>query len=80
MKPISQQSNFKPEVKIINYRPLPESGMLVYKQWLLTEEWSDLYLLETAHEKAEYLQTKLLAKLDEILPVKTLKLRSDDQP
>ena len=80
MRPISQQSNLKPEVKVINYRPLPESGMLVYKQWLLSEDWSELYQLETAHKKAEYLHSRLMVSLDKFLPVKTLKLRQDDQP
>ena len=80
MRPISQQSNLKPEVKVINYRPLPESGMLIYKQWLLSEDWSELYQIETAHEKADYLHSKLMLALDKFLPLKTLKLRQDDQP
>ena len=80
MKPISQLDNPKPEVKVITFRPLPESGMLLFKQWLQTEDWSELYQLETAHKKADFLHSKLIAKLDTFLPVKTLKLRKDDQP
>ena len=79
MRPISQNNCPKPQMKIIKYRPLPESGMLMFKQWLQTESWSALYQLETAHEKAAHLHRELLAKLDCYLPVKILKIRKDDQ-
>ena len=79
MRPISQNNYPKPQMKIIKYRPLPESGMLMLKQWLQTENWSVLYQMETAHEKAEYLHKELLAKVDYYLPVKVLKIRKDDQ-
>ena len=80
MMPISQNNYPKPQVKVITYRPLPESGMLMMKQWLQNENWAQLYRLETAHEKAEYLHTTLLEKLDCYLPEKTIKVREDDQP
>ena len=44
------------------------------------ENWAQLYRLETAHEKAEYLHTTLLEKLDCYLPEKNIKVREDDQP
>ena len=80
MRPISQNNYPKPQVKVITYRPLPESGMLMMKQWLQNENWAQLYRLETAHEKAEYLHTTLLEKLDCYLPEKNIKVREDDQP
>ena len=63
MRPINENSNSKPKQK--KYRPLPESGILMYKQWLQYETWNDLYQLENAHQKAEILQTLLMEKLDE---------------
>ena len=80
MRPINENSNSKPKQKIIKYRPLPESGMLMYKQWLQHETWNDLYQLENAHQKAEILQTCLVEKLDDHLPVKTIKIRAGDHP
>ena len=53
--------------------------MAQFKIWLQTEPWTDLYLRENAHDKAEILQNKLLEKLDKYFPQKTLKIRSDDR-
>ena len=64
----------------ITYRPLPESGMLAFKQWLQNENWLEVYQLETAHQKAEYLHKTLIEKMDCFLPEKTIKVRKDDQP
>jgi hypothetical protein len=80
MKPISQSDVPKPKQKVITFRPLPESGMLVYNQWLQTEMWQELYQVDTAHQKAEMLHTTLLQKLDLFLPMKTIKIRNDDHP
>ena len=43
MKPISQCDAQKPKQKVITFRPLLESGMLLYKQWLQNEIWQELY-------------------------------------
>ena len=78
MRPINQSENVKPKQKLITHRPLPESGMLMLKQWLQNEAWQELYQAENAHQKAQILQTGLLKKLDEYLPVKSLKIRFGD--
>ena len=78
-KPITRLGEYKPAQKVINYRPLPESGMLQFKVWLQTEPWTELYQKENAHLKAEFLQNKLLEKLEECLPQKTLKIRANDK-
>ena len=80
MRPISQGNYPKPQLKVITYRPLPESGMLAFKQWLQYENWLEVYQLETAHQKAEYLHKTLIEKMDCFLPEKTIKVRKDDQP
>ena len=79
MRPISRNNCPKPKMKVIKYRPLPESGMIMFKQWLQNESWVNLYQLETAHEKAEYLHSVLLEKLDCYLPEKVLKIGKDDE-
>ena len=65
MRPINETENQKPKQKTIVYRPLPESGILMLKQWLQNEKWQELYLKETAHQKAENFHSKLLDKLDQ---------------
>ena len=34
MKPINEGENVKPKQKLITHRPMPESGLLKFKQWL----------------------------------------------
>ena len=80
MRPINSLENHKPKYKVITFRPLPESGLLQLKQWLQTETWQLLYLKETAHEKAELLQTTLLEKINLFLPEKKWRIREDDSP
>ena len=65
--------------RIITYRPLPESGMLMMKQWLQNETWQQLYQLDNAHQKAELFHNTLLEKLDFYLPEKNIKLRAGDR-
>ena len=78
-KPISQLGDSKPKQKEITFRPLPESGMLAFKLWLQNEPWNELYQSDTAHRKAELFYSKLLKKLDQYLPQKKMKIRSDDR-
>ena len=80
MKPISQLNNPPIKKKTITFRPLPESGMLMFRQWLDSETWQQLYQLETAHEKSEYFHSKLLEYMDFYLPEKTIQIREDDRP
>ena len=72
-KPINHLGEYKPAQRIINYRPLPESGMIQFKSWLQTEPWHEIYKNENAHLKAELFQNKLLLKLNEFLPQKHLR-------
>ena len=65
---------------MITHRPLPELGLMEMKQWLQKENWQLLYQKETAHDKAEVLQSILLDKLNTFLPEKTLRIREDDPP
>ena len=79
MKPICQSEQPKPKKKTITFRPLPESGMLELKNWLLTEPWVNLYQAENAHRKAEILHQTLMEKLNIYLPEKTLHISPDDK-
>ena len=81
MVPITNISFLSSRTKrSITYRPLPQSGILKMCQWIVKEDWSEIYNAETAHLKAEILQLKVLNKLDECLPEKMITISSDDQP
>ena len=64
----------------MKYRPITESGLVRFSNWLEIQTWSEISELETAHAKAEKLQSMLLAQLDIFLPEKYLKLNENDKP
>ena len=57
-----------------------QSGILKMKEWLIDETWEPVFKADSAHKKAEIFQQMLMSKLDEIFPIKTQKIQSDDQP
>lgn len=68
------------QYKSITFRPLPQSGINSMGQWIVKESWSDIFNTETAHEKALRFQDTIMSKLNTFLPLKTIKISSDDQP
>ena len=61
-------------------RPFPQSGMVKFQEWLIDQDWKEVYTAESAHDKASIFQNILVSKLDEIFPEKKRKVQSDDQP
>ena len=61
-------------------RPFPQSGMDQLTEWFIDQTWDQVYSEQSAHKKAEIFQHLLTQKLDEIFPVKTRRISSDDQP
>ena len=80
MVPIdSVNNNPARKLKIVKYRPLPESGISDMGKWIVSHDWSAVLNASTAHEKAAILQSTLLEKLDLFLPEKVVKFTSEDQ-
>ena len=80
MRPIdSVNNNPARKLKIVRYRPLPESGIREMGNWIVNHDWAEVFSASTAHEKAFILQTTLLEKLDVFLPEKNVKFTSEDQ-
>ena len=80
MKPISTMNNQPARTKRkVTIRPLPESGLTQFENWICLHSWDNVYTAITAHEKAEVFQTELLLKLNECLPEKIMTFSSDDQ-
>ena len=81
MRPISTISNRSVrEKRKVKFRPLPQSGMLKFGEWLSQQTWDEVYNANDVHEKAACFQQKLMKALDEYLPEKTVTFSSDDQP
>ena len=66
--------------RIIDFRPIHETGITKMKEWLVDYDWKDVYNVDTGHEKAEVFQNTLLTKVNEFFPMKRIKINSDDEP
>ena len=79
-KPINAEEPAIKKFKQVTFRPLPESGLSMFSDWIKSQNWDLIYQAATAHEKAEKLQNLLLDQLNKFLPLKTAKICSEDQP
>ena len=81
MRPINTLNN-KPgrNVREVKVRPLLDSGLAKFKQWIQEQDWTEVLNAESVDNKAEQLHNMVLDKLDEFCPEKTRKISSDDQP
>ena len=68
------------QIRKVKVRPLPQSGIDQLTEWFIDQTWDQVYSVQSAHKKAEIFQQLLTQKLDEIFPIKTRKISSDDQP
>ena len=59
---------------------MPQSGIEKMRAWFIDKTWEEIYDTESAHQKAEIFQEILIQKLDEIFPMKSRRINSDDQP
>ena len=81
MLPISADIVCPPrQIRIVEYRPLPQSGINKMGQWIQQQKWKEIYECLDAHEMANKLQNVLIDSLDRFLPMKTIKFCNDDEP
>ena len=66
--------------RIVKYRPMKQSSIQGFGQWISTYDWSEVYAMETAHEKALLFQNILMEHYNFYFPEETLKFREDDKP
>ena len=79
--PLTQTSVVVPREFIVKTaRPLPESGLQLFSQWIKSEEWDCLPTDATPTDQVAAFQTKLDEKLNEIFPLKVFKLFTQDKP
>ena len=76
--PLMNKSNRK--VRSIEVRPLKESGLELLKVWLEIQNWEEIENTPSPHHKAKLVHATLMDKINEVLPIKTIKVASDDQP
>ena len=61
-------------------RPLPDSGVRIFGQLIINQDWADIKEEDTTTEQDLALQAVLLGMLDRACPTKTVKLRTEDKP
>ena len=81
MYPVNSELGCLPrQIRYVECRPLPQSGMNKMGTWIQNQTWREIYECETLNEKAEMLQNMMKEKLDEFFPLKRTKFTSDDKP
>ena len=61
-------------------RPITESGMNRMRDWMINQNWPEVYEAQSAHDKAKALQLMLFQQFNIFFPEKTHKVNTQDQP
>ena len=64
----------------VETRPLTQSGITRFAQWVENYTWSDIYVCEDAHIMAQTFQNVCLENYNRCFPIKSVKLCSEDDP
>ena len=70
----------KPKAVRSYVRPITDSSIRSFGQWITLEKWEAIYAVESADEKASVLEELLLEKFHTHFPEKCVKQREDDKP
>ena len=74
---------FNPPVRnyrIVNYRPLPESSVKRFGEWIVSVNWDSILRENSTSDLAMEFETLVYQKLDEFCPEKVMKFSSYDKP
>ena len=66
--------------KVINYRPLPQTSISKFGQWITQETWSEVREKDSSSAQALTLENLLSEKVNTFFPIKSFKLSSYDKP
>ena len=80
LNPVDSIVRSKGNIKRKINRPLPDSGLRSFGQWITHHSWSDVLQLSDPSEKCALLIDTTMSKLDEFLPIKEVQIRNDDKP
>ena len=76
-------NRFKPpqrNYRIIKYRPLPQSGVNKFGEWITAESWQSVNDESSPTEQVSQLHKMLSQKLETFCPEKSLKISQFDKP
>ena len=66
--------------KIIKYRPLPESSVKRFGEWMVSESWDAVRQGSSPTEQARIFEDLFFNNLNKYCPVKEMKIGSQDKP
>ena len=68
------------QYRTVETRPITQSGIDRFGQWIVNQTWSEIYQCEDANRKIEIFQKCLLENYHRCFPIKTIKVCDDDDP
>ena len=81
MNPMTASLPVPPRVyKTVESRPITESGLELFKAWIESERWMEVYTCLDVHNKAAIFQKMVMENFHRCFPIKSLKICEDDQP
>ena len=79
--PLTQNSARQPREHVLRtFRPLPESGIREFGQWICREEWENITDEDSPTEQVSAFEKVIYSKLDVIFPTKTVKINTNFDP
>ena len=66
--------------KTVKYRPLPESSLRQFGEWIVTEGWEGVRGDSSPSEQVDVFEQIIEEKLNTFCPEKTIRLNSQDKP
>ena len=66
--------------RVIKYRPLPESSLKRFGEWIVSEGWKSINEDMSPSEQVDVFEKLLMKNLDRFCPEKSMKLSSQDKP
>ena len=80
IQPIENLSCQTREYKSISYRPMPDSSIQLFGQWIINHDWENIENGTESCIQAENLQQTLNFHLEKFFPMKTFRKSLSDKP
>ena len=78
--PVSSAYHTTREYKTATVRPLPESGIQEFNDWIMRCDWDQILNTSSPTEQVEHFESTLENKLNIIFPLKVIRTSSSDKP
>ena len=72
---VNQKNEYRTKIS----RPMPDSGIRKFGQWIINEDWSSVVPAGNSSLQARAMQELLETKVDEIFPTKSVKISTKDK-